>query len=264
MKQYLELMRRIRTEGVRKDDRTGTGTLSVFAQQMRFDLARGFPLVTTRKIHVRSMVYELLWFLRGDTNVAWLREHGVTIWDDGQMRTASWARSTAASGAPGRQPTDAPSTRSPRRSSGSKPILIRAASWSAPGTWVSSSACGSCPAMRFSSCTWPPDACPASSTSAARMCFSAYHSTSPATRCSRTCSRSNAISSPASSFWTGGDCHLYLNHLEQADLQLARTPFALPQLLIRRRPASIFAYQYEDFEFVNYQHHAPISAPVAV
>ncbi|HJX20393.1 MAG TPA: thymidylate synthase, partial [Steroidobacteraceae bacterium] len=82
MKQYLELMRRIRTEGARKDDRTGTGTLSVFGQQLRFDLAHGFPLVTTKKIHVRSLVYELLWFLRGDTNVAWLRQHGVTIWDE--------------------------------------------------------------------------------------------------------------------------------------------------------------------------------------
>ena len=113
VRQYLELMRHIREHGARKDDRTGTGTLSVFGQQMRFDLGAGFPLVTTKKLHLRSVVYELLWFLRGDTNVAWLREHGVThLGRVGRTGTASSGRCTASSGAPGRRRTAAPSTRS--------------------------------------------------------------------------------------------------------------------------------------------------------
>ena len=199
MKQYLELMRRIRTEGVRKGDRTDTGTLSVFGHQMRFDLARGFPLVTTKKLHLRSLVYELLWFLRGDTNVAWLREHEVTIWDEwadehGELGPV-YGRQWRAWPAEGGRTIDqiAQAVERLRSDPDSRRIMVSA--WNV----------GELERMRLMPChaffssTWPRDACPVSSTSAARTCFSAYRSTSPATRCSRTCSRSNAISSPASS-----------------------------------------------------------------
>jgi len=165
---------------VRKSDRTGTGTLSVFAHQMRFDLGRGFPLVTTKKIHLRSLVYELLVVPACDTNVAWLREHDVTIWDEWRMSTVSWARSTAGSGVPGRQPTDAPSTRSPRPSSGSGPTPIRRR------IMVSAWNVGELERMRLMPCHAffqfyaAPGGCPVSSTSAARTFLLGYRSTSPA------------------------------------------------------------------------------------
>ncbi len=114
MQQYLDLMHRVRNDGVRKTDRTGTGTLSVFGHQMRFDLAAGFPLVTTKRVHVKSIVHELIWFLAGDTNTAYLEKHGVSIWDEWADETAISGPSTASSGAPGPVPTAAPSTRSPR------------------------------------------------------------------------------------------------------------------------------------------------------
>jgi thymidylate synthase len=264
MKQYLELMRRVRTQGVPKADRTGTGTLSVFAHQMRFDLSEGFPLVTTRKIHVPSMVYELLWFLRGETNVEWLREHGVTIWDEwadehgelGPVYGRQWRAWDTAGGGHIDQISQA--VERLRSNPDSRRILVSA--WNV----------GELERMHLQPC---------------HVMFQLYVAGGRLScqMYQRSCDvllgvpfniASYALLThlfaqqcdlePAEFIWTGGDCHLYMNHLEQADLQLTRTPLPLPQLRIRRRPASIFEYRYEDFEFVNYQHHAPIRAPVAV
>ena len=264
MKQYLELVGRIRAEGVRKSDRTGTGTLSLFAQQMRFDLGAGFPLVTTKKIHVPAVVYELLWFLRGDTNVAWLHEHGVTIWDEwadehGELGPVYGHQWRAWGTADGRSIDQiAQAIEQLRHNPDSRRILVSA--WNV----------GELERMRLMPC----HAFFQFYVAAGRLSCQIYQRSADvflgvpfniasygllthlfAQQCDLV---------PGELIWTGGDCHLYLNHLAQADLQLTRTPLPLPRLVIQRRPPSIFEYRYEDFAFVNYQHHAPIRAPVAV
>jgi thymidylate synthase len=264
MKQYLELMRHVRTHGVHKADRTGTGTLSVFAYQMRFDLAAGFPLVTTKKIHLPSVIYELLWFLRGDTNVAWLREHGISIWDEwadergelGPVYGRQWRAWQTAEGGTVDQISQALELL--RSNPDSRRIMVSA--WNV----------GELARMRLLPC----HALFQLYVAGGRLSCQLYQRSADvflgvpfniasyallthmfAQQCDLT---------PGEFIWTGGDCHLYLNHLEQADLQLARTPLPAPRLEIRRRPDSLFDYRYEDFEFVNYQHHAGIRAPVAV
>jgi thymidylate synthase len=264
MKQYLELMRHVRTHGVRKADRTGTGTLSVFAHQMRFDLAAGFPLVTTKKIHLPSVIYELLWFLRGDSNVAWLREHGISIWDEwadergelGPVYGRQWRAWQTAEGRTVDQISQALELL--RSNPDSRRIMVSA--WNV----------GELAHMRLLPC----HALFQLYVAGGRLSCQLYQRSADvflgvpfniasyallthmfAQQCDLT---------PGEFIWTGGDCHLYLNHLEQADLQLARTPLPAPRLEIRRRPQSLFDYRYEDFEFVNYQHHAGIRAPVAV
>ena len=223
---------------------------------MRFDLAAGFPLVTTKKVHLRSVVYELLWFLRGETNVAWLREHGVTIWDEwadaqgelGPVYGKQWRDWLAADGRHIDQIAQA--VEQLRRNPDSRRIIVSA--WNVGE--LERMALMPCHALfQFYVAERPPvlPALPAQ----LRTCSSACRSTSPATRCCTHMFAQQCDLEPGEFVWTGGDCHLYLNHLEQADLQLARAPLPLPQLAIRRRPASIFEYDYEDFEFVNYQHH---------
>jgi thymidylate synthase len=264
MRQYLELMQRIRSSGARKSDRTGTGTLSVFAHQMRFDLAAGFPLVTTKKIHLRSLVYELLWFLRGETNVAWLREHGVTIWDEwadaagelGPVYGKQWRAWRAADGRNIDQISQAVALL--RSNPDSRRIIVSA--WNV----------GELESMRLMPChtffqlyvAGGRLSCQLYQRSADVLLGVPFNIASYALLTHMFAQQCDLA--PGEFIWTGGDCHLYLNHLEQADLQLSRTPYALPQLVLRRRPPSMFDYQYEDFEFVNYQHHAPIRAPVAV
>jgi thymidylate synthase len=264
MKQYLELMRRIRTEGVRKADRTGTGTLSLFAQQLRFDLGAGFPLVTTKKIHLPSVVYELLWFLRGDTNVAWLREHGVTIWDEwadehGELGPVYGRQWRAWGTADGRSIDQiAQAVEQLRRNPDSRRILVSA--WNV----------GELERMRLMPChaffqfyvAAGRLSCQMYQRSADVFLGVPFNIASYALLTHLFAQQCDLV--PGEFVWTGGDCHLYLNHLEQADLQLARTPLPAPTLRLRRRPPSIFEYRYEDFEFVNYQHHAAIRAPVAV
>jgi thymidylate synthase len=264
MKQYLELLQRIRTEGVRKQDRTGTGTLSIFAQQLRFDLAQGFPLLTTKKVHLRSVVYELLWFLRGETNIAWLREHDVTIWDEwanaagelGPVYGKQWRAWQTADGRSIDQIAQAVELL--KSNPDSRRIVVSA--WNV----------GELERMSLMPC----HAFFQLYVAAGRLSCQMYQRSADVFLGVPFNIASYALLThmfaqqcdlePGEFVWTGGDCHLYLNHLLQADLQLTRTPYPLPQLRIRRRPASIFDYQYEDFEFVNYQHHAGIPAAVAV
>ena len=264
MKQYLELLRRIRTQGVRKADRTGTGTLSLFGEQMRFDLGAGFPLITTKKVHLPSVVYELLWFLRGDTNVAWLHEHGVSIWDEwadaagelGPVYGRQWRAWAAADGRHIDQVAQA--IEQLRRNPDSRRIMVSA--WNV----------GELERMRLMPChaffqlyvAAGRLSCQMYQRSADVFLGVPFNIASYALLTHLFAQQCDLV--PGEFVWTGGDCHLYLNHLEQADLQLARTPLPLPTLVIQRRPPSMFEYRYEDFEFRNYQHHAPIRAPVAV
>ena len=264
MKQYLELMRQIREHGARKQDRTGTGTLSVFAPQLRFDLRDGFLLVTTKKIHLKSVVYELLWFLRGDTNVAWLREHGVTIWDEwadergelGPVYGKQWRTWLAADGRTIDQISQA--VEQLRRNPDSRRIMVSA--WNV----------GELEQMKLMPCHALFQfyvangrlSCQLYQRSADVFLGVPFNIASYALLTHMFAQQCDL--EPGELVWTGGDTHLYLNHLTQVDLQLSRTPLPLPRLQIRRRPPTIFAYEYEDFEFVNYQHHAAIKAPVAV
>lgn len=264
MRPYLDLVRLIRASGVQKEDRTGTGTLSVFGQQLRFDLAAGFPLVTTRRIHVPSLVYELLWFLRGDTNVRWLHEHGVTIWDEwadeegnlGPVYGQQWRAWRAADGRTIDQLGEALATL--RRDPASRRILVSA--WNV----------GELRQMRLAPChalfqlhvAAGKLSCQVYQRSADVFLGVPYNIASYALLTHLIAAQCDL--EPGELIWTGGDCHLYLNHLAQADAQLAREPLALPRLMLRRRPPSLFDYEYEDIEVVAYEFHPAIKAQVAV
>jgi thymidylate synthase len=264
MQPYLDLLRRVRTDGVRKSDRTGTGTLSLFAQQMRFDLGAGFPLVTTKKVHVRSVVYELLWFLRGETNVGWLREHGVTIWDEwaddhgelGPVYGKQWRAWDAADGRTIDQISAAVSEL--RANPNSRRIIVSA--WNV----------GELERMALMPCHaffqfYVADgrlSCQIYQRSADLFLGVPFNVASYALLTHMIAQQCDLA--PGELVWTGGDCHLYVNHLEQADLQLSRAPLPPPTLRIVRRPPSVFDYRFEDFEFVDYRHHPAIKAPVAI
>jgi thymidylate synthase len=261
---YLELMRAVRERGVRKDDRTGTGTLSLFGQQLRFDLAPGFPLLTTKKIHLPSVIYELLWFLRGDTNVRYLHQHGVTIWDEwadergelGPVYGKQW-RSWAA--ADGRQIDQISKVvQQLRTNPDSRRMLVSA--WNVGE--LEQMALAPCHLLFQFYVAAGKLSCQLYQRSADVFLGVPFNIASYALL---TCMLAQQCDlTPGEFIWTGGDCHLYLNHLEQAELQLSRAPLPPPQLRIRRRPPSIFDYQYEDFEFMNYQSHPAIRARVAV
>ena len=264
MKQYLDLMRQIRQQGARKEDRTGTGTLSVFGPQLRFDLRAGFPLVTTKKIHLRSVVYELLWFLRGDTNVAWLKDNGVTIWDEwadergelGPVYGKQWRAWLAPDGRTIDQISQA--VEQLRRNPDSRRIMVSA--WNVGE--LEGMALMPCHALFQFYVAAGRLSCQLYQRSADLFLGVPFNIASYALLTHMFAQQCDL--EPGELVWTGGDTHLYLNHLEQADLQLTRAPLPLPQLVLKRRPGSIFDYVYEDFEFVNYQHHAAIKAPVAV
>jgi thymidylate synthase len=264
MQPYLDLLRRVRTDGVNKSDRTGTGTLSLFAQQMRFDLAAGFPLVTTKKVHVRSIVYELLWFLRGETNVGWLRENGVTIWDEwadehgelGPVYGKQWRAWEAADGRTIDQISAAVSEL--RANPNSRRIIVSA--WNVGE--LERMALMPCHAFFQFYVAGGRLSCQLYQRSADLFLGVPFNVASYALLTHMMAQQCDLA--PGELVWTGGDCHLYLNHLEQADLQLSRAPLPLPTLRILRRPSSVFDYRFEDFEFVDYRHHPAIKAPVAV
>jgi len=264
MKPFLDLMRRVRDTGARKTDRTGTGTLSLFGQQMRFDLAQGFPLVTTKKVHLRSIIGELLWFLRGDTNVAWLREQGVTIWDEwadengelGPVYGKQWRAWPAPDGHTIDQVSQV--VEQLRSNPDSRRIIVSA--WNVGE--LDQMALMPCHAFFQFYVADKKLSCQLYQRSADLFLGVPFNVASYALLTHMLAQQCDL--GVGELVWTGGDCHLYLNHLEQADLQLQREPLPLPTLRIRRRPESIFDYQYEDFEIVNYQFHPAIKAPVAI
>lgn len=269
MKQYLDLMRHVREHGTFKSDRTGTGTYSVFGYQMRFDLAEGFPLVTTKKCHLKSIIHELLWFLQGDTNIKYLKENGVRIWDewadeDGELgpvygyQWRSWP-------APNGESIDqiANLLAMIKKNPDSRRLIVSA--WNP--ALVEQMALPPCHAL-FQFYVQPredgPDAlsCQLYQRSADLFLGVPFNIASYALLTMMVAQQCDLV--PGEFIWTGGDCHIYNNHVEQVTKQLAREPYPYPQLKILRKPESIFDYEFEDFELVNYQHHPGIKAPVAV
>ena len=264
MQQYLEMMSHVLGRGTKKADRTGTGTLSVFGHQMRFDLARGFPLVTTKRVHTKSIFYELLWFLRGDTNVRWLQERGVTIWDEWADRQGElgpvYGKQWRSWGSPDGRHIDqmARVVEQLRSDPDSRRIIVSA--WNVGE--LEQMALAPCHtffqfyvAEGRLSCQLYQRSCDIFLGVPFNIASYALLTHMIAQQCDL---------APGEFIWTGGDCHLYLNHLEQARLQLSRQPYPLPGLVLRRRPPSLFEYEFEDFEITGYQHHPAIKAPVAV
>jgi len=264
VRQYLEMMRLVRERGTPKTDRTGTGTLSVFGHQMRFDLAEGFPLVTTKRVHTKSIIYELLWFLRGDTNVRWLQDRGVTIWDEwadedgelGPVYGRQWRSWPTRDG--GAVDQIARVVEQLRTDPDSRRIIVSA--WNVGQ--LSEMALAPCHAFFQFYVAEQRLSCQLYQRSADIFLGVPFNIASYALLTHMLAQQSGL--EPGEFIWTGGDCHLYVNHLEQADLQLAREPYPLPRLSFRRRPPSLFEYEYEDFEITGYRHHPPIKAPVAV
>jgi thymidylate synthase len=264
MQQYLSMMRHVRDNGARKEDRTGTGTLSVFGHQMRFDLSQGFPLVTTKRLHIKSVIHELLWFLRGDSNVRYLQENGVSIWNEwadaegelGPIYGVQWRSWPTPSGGTVDQIEEVVTML--RNNPDSRRILVSA--WNAAE--IPNMALPPCHTMFQFYVAEGKLSCQLYQRSADTFLGVPFNIASYALLTHMLAQQADLR--VGDFVWTGGDCHLYLNHLEQADEQLAREPLVLPRLAIRRRPDSIFDYCFEDFEILNYDYHPHIKAAVAV
>ncbi|HEY5690379.1 MAG TPA: thymidylate synthase [Cyclobacteriaceae bacterium] len=264
MKQYLDLMQDILDKGAQKTDRTGTGTTSVFGRQLRFDLSEGFPLVTTKKLHLRSIIYELLWFLKGDTNIKYLKDNGVSIWDEwadengelGPVYGSQWRSWPAPNGESIDQISKV--LNQIKNKPDSRRHIVSA--WN-PAE-VDKMALPPCHAMFQFYVAAGKLSCQLYQRSADYFLGVPFNIASYALLTHMVAQQCDL--EPGEFIWTGGDVHLYTNHLEQAQTQLSRTPYPLPQLKIKRKPASLFEYQFEDFEIVNYQCHSGIKAPIAV
>jgi len=277
MKQYLDLLDKILKEGVQKGDRTGSGTLSFFGHQMRFDLQQGFPLITTKKVHLKSIIHELLWFLKGDTNIAYLKQHGVKIWDawadeEGELGPVyghQWRSWPTPEG--GSIDQIATIIKQLKETPNSRRIIVSA--WNVadlPDESIS-------PQDNVKNNKMALPACHA---------FFQFYVADGKLSCQlyqRSCDTFLGLPFNIASYallthmvaqqadlgvgdfiWTGGDVHLYLNHQDQAQLQLSREPYALPKLSIKRKPESIFDYRYEDFEVEGYQAHEHIKGAISV
>jgi len=268
---YEDLMRHVRDHGVFKPDRTGTGTTSVFGHQTRFDLRAGFPLVTTKKVHVKSVILELLWFLRGDSNARWLQERGVTIWDEwaredgelGPVYGVQWRSWPTPDG--GHIDQIAQVVQQLKANPDSRRIIVSA--WNVAD--LSKMALMPCHAL-FQFYVAPSE----SPSARGRLSCQLYQRSADiflgvpfniASYALLTHMLAQQCDLEVGDFvWTGGDCHLYSNHAEQVELQLSREPRPYPKLVIKRRPASIFDYELDDFAFEGYEPHPAINAPVAI
>ena len=264
MRQYHDLMKEVLAKGAQKSDRTGTGTISVFGHQMRFNLADGFPMVTTKKLHLKSIIYELLWFLKGSTNNNWLKERGVSIWNewaapDGELgpiygyQWRSWP-------APNGQHIDqiAEVIESIKNNPDSRRIIVSA--WNVAD--IPRMALAPCHAFFQFYVAEGKLSCQLYQRSADIFLGVPFNIASYALLTHMVAQQCNLA--VGDFIWTGGDCHLYSNHLEQVDLQLSRNFFPLPKLTILRKPDSIFDYEFEDFEITGYECHPHIKAPVAI
>jgi thymidylate synthase len=264
VRQYLDLMRHVRDTGAVKTDRTGTGTVSVFGHQMRFDLSAGFPLVTTKKLHLRSIIHELLWFLSGDSNIRYLQENGVSIWDDwadengelGPVYGVQWRRWPTPDGGTVDQIEQIVTQL--RNTPDSRRIMLSA--WNV---------------AEIENMALPPCHCLFQFYVAdGRLSCQLYQRSCDiflgvpfniASYALLTHMLAQQVDLEVGDFvWTGGDCHLYSNHLQQADEQLSRDVLPLPRLEIKRRPGSMFDYTFDDFEIVGYESHPHIKAAIAV
>ncbi|MBV6306212.1 thymidylate synthase [Candidimonas humi] len=264
MHQYEDFMRHVYEHGQAKTDRTGTGTRSVFGYQMRFDLAQGFPLVTTKKLHTKSIFIELLWFLSGNSNVRWLQERGVSIWDEwadaqgelGPVYGVQWRSWPTPEG--GHIDQISQVIEQVRKNPDSRRLIVSA--WNVAA--IPDMALPPCHAFFQFYVAAGRLSCQLYQRSADIFLGVPFNIASYALLTHLVAQQCDL--QPGDFVWTGGDCHLYSNHFEQAQLQLSRTPYPYPRLNIRRKPASIFDYQYEDFEVLDYQSHPHIKAPVAV
>ena len=264
MQTYLQLIEHILHHGVEKNDRTGTGVLSTFAYQMRFNLAEAFPLVTTKKLHMRSIIHELLWFLNGDTNIAYLREHGVSIWDEwadeagelGPVYGKQWRSWPTADGRTVDQLADV--VTQIKTNPDSRRLIVSA--WNVGE--LDKMALAPCHALFQFYVVNNRLSCQLYQRSADVFLGVPFNIASYALLTHMVAQQCDL--EVGEFIWTGGDCHLYVNHLEQARTQLQREPMPLPQLLIKRKPTSLFDYQFDDFEFINYQSHPAIKAPIAI
>ncbi len=264
MRQYLELMRHVAERGHRKDDRTGTGTLSVFGWQMRFDLAEGFPLLTTKKLHTRSIIHELLWFLRGDTNIQYLKDNKVSIWDEwadengelGPVYGKQWRRWETPDGRSIDQ--IAQLIEALKKNPDSRRHIVSA--WNP--SEVDRMALPPCHALFQFYVAGGKLSCQLYQRSADIFLGVPFNIASYALL---TMMVAQVCGYELGDFvWTGGDCHLYVNHLEQTQLQLSREPRALPTMRINPDVKDIFAFTIDDFTLEGYDPHPHISAPVAV
>ncbi len=264
MKQYLDLMQDILDNGVQKGDRTGTGTKSVFGRQLRFDLSKGFPLVTTKKLHIRSIVYELLWFLNGDTNIKYLKDNGVSIWDEwadengelGPVYGHQWRSWPTPNNGTVDQITQV--LNQIKNNPNSRRHIVTA--WNP--SEVDKMALPPCHALFQFYVADGKLSCQLYQRSADYFLGVPFNIASYALMVHMFAQQCDL--EPGEFVWTGGDVHLYNNHIEQANLQLSREPFELPKLVIKRKPETLFDYKFEDFEIVNYQAHPSIKAPIAV
>ena len=264
MKQYLDLMRHVRDNGVRKEDRTGTGTLSVFGHQMRFDLSEGFPLVTTKKLHLRSIIHELLWFLQGDSNIRYLRDNGVSIWnewadDNGNLGPVYGVQWRSWPSADGRHIDQISAVlKQLRNNPDSRRIIVSA--WNVAD--IENMALPPCHAFFQFYVAEGKLSCQLYQRSADIFLGVPFNIASYALLTLMMAQVTGL--KPGEFIHTLGDAHLYLNHLEQTDLQLSRKPRPLPQMKISPEVSDLFSFKFDDFELIDYQPHPHIKAPVAV